>query len=164
MSCGRPESRLSTLRPPPIATGGYFYWDEGGRALWVGDLERDLLRTTETGETIYSHPPFGDAWDTAALNPTDGSLNFVNGKTATLLRLAPDGTEHLVSLHYNPLPALASIATVLAIDPHDGSFWVSLRDGRPTASGGVTPGLFHLAADGTGLGEIAATGAWRPRG
>ncbi len=47
------------------------------------------------------------------------------------------------------------------MDPRDGSFWVSLSDGRTSSPpNSPVPGLFHLAADGTGLGQIPGVGAY----
>ncbi len=136
------------------------YWEEADRTFWTWNDDLDLVRVTQTGDEVYRHAPFTDPWDAVALNPSDGSLTFVNGKTATALQIARDGTEQNISLSYNPLPAFASSATGFTINPHDGSFWVSLADGRTSANPKwAVPSIFHLAADGTGIGEIAATGA-----
>ncbi len=136
-----------------------FQWDETNRTFWAWNSDLDLVCTSEAGEELYRHTPLDYVWDQAALDPSDGSLAFVNGKSATMLRIARDGTEQSVSLSCTPHPVLASRTTAFAVNPHDGSLWMSLGDGRTTATGDVTPGLFHLAADGAGLSEIPATGA-----
>ena len=156
VNCGPRESILEPHEP------NYdFHWDEADRTFWTWNDDRDLVRVTQMGEELYRHAPFTDSWEAEAFNSSDGSITLVNGSTGTALQIARDGTERSISLNYNPLPAFASNATAFAANSHDGSYWVSLRDGRTTSNPKTpVPSIFHLAADGTGLGEIAATGAY----
>ncbi len=136
-----------------------FFWDEASRSFWIWNNRLDLVSATETGEELCRHTPLTESWEVMAFNPNDGSLTFVDGTAAAALQITRDGGERPISLTYTPSPVNPSAATVVALDPRDGSFWVCLRDGRTAATGrSAIPGLFHLSADGMGLSEIPATG------
>ncbi len=155
-----------TLGPSEMTEPGDLFWDEAGHALWSWDRNwtlsgtQDLVRVSDTGQVVWRGQPLEEVWEQAAFNSADGSLTFVNGTNARALQIARDGTERHISLHYSPPPISPSGATSVVIDPRDDSFWVSLRNGRTSSPPtDPIPGLFHLAADGTGLGQIAGVGA-----
>ena len=82
--------------------------------MWTWDLTNTgyLLRLSEDGQVLGYLPPMTESWDQVAFNSTDGSLTYVNGKSAVALHLARDGTEQQISLSYSPSPLTASRATV----------------------------------------------------
>ncbi len=135
-------------------------WDETARTFWAWNDNLDLVRVTQAGEELYRHAPFTEPLGHGGLQ----SFRRIAYPRKRKDRCrAPDsarrhGTEHFPN--YSPLPIVAPGTNGFAVNPNDGSYWVSLADGRTSDSPkSAVPGTFHLAADGTGIGGIAATGA-----
>ena len=132
-------------------------FDESGDSLWTWSSTGELLRLSTTAEELWRGVPYEDPFiptGGGVLNPADGSLYFLSGQQATLLRLGRDGTRQWTSLIYAPPLTTPAEARAMAVNPADGSFWADVGDGTD-AHGGPYPLYCHFSAEGQQLASIA---------
>jgi len=132
------------------------YADSRSGASWTWSSAGDLLRVNGHGQELWRRPPFGDPYGSpaVAVNVADGSLYLVFELQATLVRVAPEGSEQVVPLSYTPGTAGGLSDQGLAVNPADGSFWATLATEWDPEARRYRPLTFHLAADGSELGRI----------
>ena len=131
-SSSRPTGASSGRRGDPgggstIAGRGarHLLVDAGTGACWSWSDTGDYVGVAGNGQEWGRYPSFAGSWDNAGLNPADGSLYFVSGAKAALLRIARDGTQRQVSLGFTPDPEGCTASGIL-VDPSDASFWALL--------------------------------------
>ena len=93
-------------------TGVYWSWSDAG----------DFVGVIGNGQEYGRYPAFASFWDNVALNPADGSLYFVSGSKAALLRVSRDGTQQQVAFSFTPDPQCCKPCAII-VSPADGSFW-----------------------------------------
>ena len=103
-----------------ILSGGYYYYydqersillDAGTGVCWGWSDTGDYVGVTGSGQEWGRYPPWAGAGApppsgiTWGLNSADGSLYFVSGSKAALLRIARDGTRQQMALGFAPNPS-----------------------------------------------------------
>jgi len=112
----------------------------------------DLVRFDATGHELARCPAFSPPHvpylDPLAISQADGSLYVVFTPQAELARVARDGSQEWVPLAYPTDPEYLELEAA-AVDPRDGSFWVSLSSLWDAGAGAYVPVVFHFSADGS---------------
>ena len=85
--------------------------DAGTGVCWAWSDLGDCVGLIGAGQERSRYPSLAPSYDSAGLNPADGSLYFVSGPKAQLLRISRDGTQQQVALSFTPDPAAARPAT-----------------------------------------------------
>jgi len=131
--------------------------DEGGGSLWTWSTTTgELVRLTTKAVEVWRGVPYDSPFQPTAsgLNTADGSLYFLSGQQATLLRLTREGARQWTTLVYAPPLTTIGDARALAVDPADGSFWADVGQGTD-AHGRLYPLYCHFSVEGSQLTSVA---------
>jgi len=138
---------------------GGAYVDAQEDACWAWSNGWELVRFDGTGHEVARCPafslPYLPYWyPEPPVHPADGSLYVVFAPQAALARVSGDGTEEWVALSYlADVPGSPSLEAA-AVDPRDGSLWVSLSLLWDAGAGAHVPVVLHLSADGSEICRV----------